>query len=83
VDWAHRKTARKKLGPTAYEFSAPSSKKRVLLEEFPNRSSGIMQAFALEYSAADKFSGCAGAPGRADLRVRFRGNEQPDFRQPV
>jgi microcin C transport system substrate-binding protein len=43
VDWRTENSA--KNWATAYDFPAVSEK-RVLLEEFPNRSSGIMQAFA-------------------------------------
>ena len=44
VDWRTENSA--KNWATAYDFPAVNDK-RVLLEEFPNRSSGIMQAFAL------------------------------------
>jgi microcin C transport system substrate-binding protein len=44
VDWRLENSA--KNWATAYDFPAVTEK-RVLLEEFPNRSSGIMQAFAL------------------------------------
>lgn len=44
VDWRTENSA--KNWATAYDFPAVIEK-RVLLEEFPNRSSGIMQAFAL------------------------------------
>jgi microcin C transport system substrate-binding protein len=43
VDWRTENSA--KNWATAYDFPAVNDK-RVLLEEFPNRSSGIMQAFA-------------------------------------
>ena len=43
VDWRTENSA--KNWATAYDFPA-ISEKRVLREEFPNRSSGIMQAFA-------------------------------------
>jgi microcin C transport system substrate-binding protein len=43
VDWRTENSA--KNWATAYDFPAVTDK-RVLLEEFPNRSSGIMQAFA-------------------------------------
>ena len=44
VDWRTEGSA--KNWATAYDFPAVSDK-RVLLEEFPNRSSGVMQAFCL------------------------------------
>jgi microcin C transport system substrate-binding protein len=44
VDWRTENSA--KNWATAYDFPAVSDK-RVVLEEFPNRSSGIMQAFAM------------------------------------
>jgi microcin C transport system substrate-binding protein len=44
VDWRTENSA--KNWATAYDFPAVNDK-RVLLEEFPNRSSGIMQAFAM------------------------------------
>ncbi|MET0676858.1 MAG: extracellular solute-binding protein, partial [Bradyrhizobium sp.] len=44
VDWRTENSA--KNWATAYDFPAVNDK-RVVLEEFPNRSSGIMQAFAL------------------------------------
>ena len=43
VDWRTENSA--KNWATAYDFPAVNDK-RVLLEEFPNRSTGIMQAFA-------------------------------------
>jgi microcin C transport system substrate-binding protein len=43
VDWRTENSA--KFWATAYDFPAVVDK-RVLLEEFPNRSSGVMQAFA-------------------------------------
>ena len=52
VDWRTENSA--KNWATAYDFPAVSDK-RVLLEEFPNRSSGIMQGFALNIRR-DKFS---------------------------
>ncbi len=51
VDWRTENSA--KNWATAYDFPAVTEK-RVLLEEFPNRSSGIMQAFALNIRR-DKF----------------------------
>jgi microcin C transport system substrate-binding protein len=44
VDWRTENSA--KNWATAYDFPAVNDK-RVVLEEFPNRSSGIMQAFAM------------------------------------
>jgi microcin C transport system substrate-binding protein len=44
VDWRTENSA--KNWATAYDFPAVTEK-RVVLEEFPNRSSGIMQAFAM------------------------------------
>lgn len=44
VDWRLENSA--KNWATAYDFPAVAEK-RVLLEEFPNRSSGVMQAFVL------------------------------------
>ena len=44
VDWRIENSA--KNWATAYDFPAVAEK-RVLLEEFPNRSSGVMQAFVL------------------------------------
>jgi microcin C transport system substrate-binding protein len=55
---------------TAYNFPAVTEK-HVLLEEFPNRSSGIMQAFALNIRR-DKFK---------DLRVRRALNFAFDFEE--
>ena len=57
VDWRSENSA--KNWATAYDFPAVTDK-RVLLEEFPNRSSGIMQAFAMNIRR-EKFS---------DARVR-------------
>src|SRR5262249_29770518 len=57
VDWRNENSA--KDWATAYDFPAVSEK-RVLREEFPNRSTGIMQAFAPNLRRA-KFS---------DARVR-------------
>src|SRR5207248_11002598 len=55
---------------TAYDFPAVTEK-RVLLEEFPNRNSGIMQAFALNIRR-DKFR---------DPRVRRALNFAFDFEE--
>jgi microcin C transport system substrate-binding protein len=68
VDWRTENSA--KSWATQYEFSAVSEK-RVLLEEFPNRSSGIMQAFAPNIRRA-KFS---------DARVRRALNFAFDFEE--
>ncbi len=51
VDWRTENSA--KNWATAYDFPAVVDK-RVVLEEFPNRSSGIMQAFAMNLRR-DKF----------------------------
>jgi microcin C transport system substrate-binding protein len=68
VDWRTENSA--KNWATAYDFPAVTEK-RVLLEEFPNRSSGIMQAFALNIRR-DKF---------ADPRVRRALNFAFDFEE--
>jgi microcin C transport system substrate-binding protein len=68
VDWRLENSA--KNWATAYDFPAVAEK-RVLLEEFPNRSSGIMQAFALNVRR-DKFS---------DPRVRRALNFAFDFEE--
>ena len=68
VDWRTENSA--KNWATAYDFPAVTDK-RVLLEEFPNRSSGIMQAFALNIRRA-KFS---------DPRVRRALNLAFDFEE--
>ncbi|MBI5263132.1 MAG: ABC transporter substrate-binding protein [Bradyrhizobium sp.] len=68
VDWRFENSA--KNWATAYDFPAVSEK-RVLLEEFPNRSSGIMQAFAPNLRRA-KF---------ADPRVRRALNYAFDFEE--
>ena len=68
VDWRTENSA--KNWATAYDFPAVTDK-RVLLEEFPNRSSGIMQAFALNIRRA-KFS---------DPRVRRALNYAFDFEE--
>ncbi len=59
VDWRTENSAKK--WATAYDFP-PVADKRVVLEEFPNRSSGVMQAFAMNIRR-DKFK---------DARVRPR-----------
>jgi len=68
VDWRTENSA--KSWATAYNFPAVTEK-RVLLEEFPNRSSGIMQAFALNIRR-DKFR---------DPRVRRALNFAFDFEE--
>jgi microcin C transport system substrate-binding protein len=68
VDWRTENSA--KNWATAYDFPAVAEK-RVLLEEFPNRSSGIMQAFALNIRR-DKFR---------DPRVRRALNFAFDFEE--
>lgn len=68
VDWRTENSA--KNWATAYDFPAVAEK-RVLLEEFPNRSSGIMQAFALNIRR-DKFK---------DPRVRRALNFAFDFEE--
>lgn len=68
VDWRTENSA--KNWATAYDFAAVAEK-RVLLEEFPNRSSGVMQAFALN-TRRDKF---------ADPRVRRALNFAFDFEE--
>jgi microcin C transport system substrate-binding protein len=68
VDWRLENSA--KNWATAYDFPAVTEK-RVLLEEFPDRSSGVMQAFALNIRR-DKFS---------DPRVRRALNFAFDFEE--
>ena len=68
VDWRTENSA--KNWATAYDFPAVTEK-RVLLEEFPNRSSGVMQAFAMNIRR-DKFS---------DPRVRRALNLAFDFEE--
>jgi microcin C transport system substrate-binding protein len=68
VDWRTENSA--KNWATAYNFPAVNDK-RVLLEEFPNRSSGVMQAFAPNLRRA-KFS---------DPRVRRALNYAFDFEE--
>lgn len=68
VDWRVENSA--KNWATAYDFPAVTEK-HVLLEEFPNRSSGIMQAFAINIRR-DKFR---------DLRVRRALNFAFDFEE--
>ncbi len=68
VDWRTENSA--KNWATAYEFPAVTEK-RVVLEEFPIRSSGNMQAFAFN-TRRDKFK---------DPRVRLAFNYLFDFEQ--
>lgn len=68
VDWRSENSA--KNWATAYDFPAVKDN-RVLLEQFPNRSSGIMQAFALNIRR-EKFS---------DPRVRRALNFAFDFEE--
>src|SRR6202521_4457831 len=68
VDWRSENSA--KNWATAYDFPAVTEK-RVLLEEFPNRSSGIMQCFAFNIRR-DKFK---------DPRVRRALNFAFDFEE--
>jgi microcin C transport system substrate-binding protein len=68
VDWRFENSA--KNWATAYDFPAVAEK-RVLLEEFPNRSSGLMQAFALNIRR-EQFK---------DVRVRRAFNFAFDFEE--
>jgi microcin C transport system substrate-binding protein len=68
VDWRLENSA--KNWATAYDFPAVTDK-RVLKEEFPNRSSGVMQAFVLN-TRREKFS---------DARVRQACNFAFDFEE--
>jgi len=68
VDWRTENSA--KNWATAYDFPAVADK-RVVLEEFPNRSSGVMQAFAMNIRR-DKFK---------DARVRRALNYAFDFEE--
>ena len=68
LDWRTENSA--KNWATAYDFPAVTEK-RVVTEEFPNRSSGIMQAFALNIRR-DKFK---------DARVRRALNFGFDFEE--
>ncbi|WP_213741346.1 extracellular solute-binding protein [Bradyrhizobium sp. dw_411] len=68
VDWRTENSA--KNWATAYDFPAVKEQ-RVLLEEFPNRSSGVMQAFALNIRR-EKF---------ADPKVRRALNFAFDFEE--
>ncbi|MBY0381908.1 MAG: extracellular solute-binding protein [Xanthobacteraceae bacterium] len=68
IDWRNENSA--KNWATAYDFPAVSDG-RVIKEEFPNRSSGIMQAFAINIRR-DKFK---------DARVRRALNYAFDFEE--
>ena len=68
IDWRSENST--KNWATAYDFPAVKDK-RVLLEEFPNRSSGIMQAFALNIRR----------PQFSDARVRRALNFAFDFEE--
>jgi len=68
IDWRNENSA--KNWATAYDFPAVSDG-RVIKEEFPNRSSGIMQAFAMNIRR-DKFK---------DARVRRALNYAFDFEE--
>jgi microcin C transport system substrate-binding protein len=68
VDWRTENSA--KNWATAYDFPA-ATEKRVLLEEFANRSSGVMQGFAMNIRR-DKFK---------DARVRRALNFAFDFEE--
>lgn len=68
VDWRTENSA--KNWATAYDFPA-ANEKRVLLEEFPNRASGVMQGFAVNIRR-DKFK---------DARVRRALNFAFDFEE--
>ncbi|MDB5624683.1 MAG: transporter substrate-binding protein [Tardiphaga sp.] len=68
VDWRTENSA--KNWATAYDFPA-ATEKRVLLEEFPNRASGVMQGFAMNIRR-DKFR---------DPRVRRALNFAFDFEE--
>jgi microcin C transport system substrate-binding protein len=68
VDWRSENSA--KNWATAYNFPAVAEK-HVLLEEFPNRSSGLMQCFAFN-TRRDKFK---------DPRVRRAMNYAFDFEE--
>jgi microcin C transport system substrate-binding protein len=68
VDWRNENSA--KNWATAYDFPAVSDK-RVLLEEFPIRNSGVMQAFSFNIRR----------PKFQDPRVRLAFNSAFDFEE--
>ena len=68
LDWRSENSA--KNWATAYDFPAVKDK-RVMLEEFPIRSSGVMQAFAFN-TRREKFQ---------DVRVRLAMNYAFDFEE--
>ncbi|MCO5130436.1 MAG: extracellular solute-binding protein [Xanthobacteraceae bacterium] len=68
IDWRSENSA--KNWATAYDFPAVKDK-RVVLEEFPNRSSGIMQAFVMNIRR----------PQFSDARVRRAMNFAFDFEE--
>ena len=78
VDWRTENSA--KNWATAYDFPAVRDK-RVVLEEFPIRNFGVMQAFAFNIRR-DKFKD-ARVRRAFNFALRFRGNEQADLLRPV
>ena len=78
VDWRTENSA--KNWATAYDFPA-ASEKRVVLEEFPNPQSGVMQGFAFN-TRRDKFKD-ARLRRAFNFAYRLRGNEQADFLRPI
>ena len=78
VDWRTENSA--KNWATAYDFPAVTEK-RVIQEEFANRSSGVMQAFVPNLRR-DQVQGSASA-SRAELCLRLRGDEQADLLRSV
>ena len=78
IDWRTENSA--KNWATAYDFPAVKDK-RVVLEEFPNNSSGVMQGFAFNIRRA-KFQDWR-VRRAFNYALRFRGNEPADFLRPV
>src|SRR6266480_2444110 len=74
LDWRTENIA--KNWATAYDFPAVRDK-RVLLEEFPLRSRGIMQALAFN-TRREKFKGSR-TPVRLQLSLRFEEKEQQNI----
>ena len=74
VDWRTENSA--KNWATAYDFPAVKDG-RVILEEFPIRNVGTMQAFVFNIRRA-QVPGSARAP-RLQSGIRFRGDEQADL----